>query len=880
MSSSAFVLKQKNRKRASGVAYVAGLVLALSVCSPAAAVAAVAGYPYGCEFRGPFDPVKSGGAASGDICRGWEDNSDWSKAKVSYRADHRQEERACQEIEITDVGTHCVELKLKLPVAVKKGKYYISTVSMRADREMFATICVFKGSPPWTRYLKGAVSIGPDWNEATVFARANTDDPQARLTIQLSKPGKVWIRSFTLIESDTPPKLVPAAPLREGNLIPNGDFALGTYGWTSFGDSERNPERNIRETMMRYSVDPPVIGVEKIDGKPVMKMALTPETFSRLYSKMVRVVPGGPFELKMSVRRVGGSGPVRLGLFGIDWNGAGVVKPVGNEWVTMSVRGTFPLRGILQVRAEIQAAGSGSLEIRPVTLEQKAGKELPGAVKEFGVATGRAVALYPTGTPVTLELRSANADNGKVTWRLVDSMEKEIRSGIWELTSENTAFAFKDLPVGWYQLQWNASWAGENGRGMLNFGVVPDTKRLAGAASPFGIHVEGSLLGVEKMRLLGVHWLRTQNPLFTKWTAVQSQKDHFIYPDEYVNRFIDAGFDILGNLDRTPRWASLNPDNVAEGTDFMDYKADLPNDWEAWRTYVRKMVERYKGKIKYWEVWNEPDITFLRPPPGMTHAEAYAKLLRETAAVARAANPEAVIVGGPAYFFHQRSDYKNCQKDFSERLAESDAFGSLDVFGFHHYIRDRRLLDASRKPAERLAWIRSMIAKHGKRPVVWNTEWGYSDFGNSAAAVMFPSSNLSIDDAAADFVYWSVAQLAMGIEKLFWYDAQDNFYYPHHCTKAFFDYREPRPIAVACAILTKTLDGMVFSREKRLSGGRAIYFSAPGREVVVVWASAGGHVSYPVPNGGSAFDYLGRAPVVEKGMASVGDKPVYIVGSK
>jgi hypothetical protein len=161
--------------------------------------------------------------------------------------------------------------------------------------------------------------------------------------------------------------------------------------------------------------------------------------------------------------------------------------------------------------------------------------------------------------------------------------------------------------------------------------------------------------------------------------------------------------------------------------------------------------------------------------------------------------------------------------------------------------------------------------------VVWNTEWGYSDFGNSAAAVVFPGSSLSIDDAAADFVYWSVAQLALGIEKIFWYDGQDNFYYAHHSTKAFFDYREPRPIAVACAILTKTLDGMVFSREDPLPGGRAVRFTSPGREVVVVWACKGGTVSYPVPDGTMAFDHLGRGLATEKGTASISAKPVYIV---
>ena len=79
-----------------------------------------------------------------------------------------------------------------------------------------------------------------------------------------------------------------------------------------------------------------------------------------------------------------------------------------------------------------------------------------------------------------------------------------MRSGTWKLTQDNADFVFKDLPIGWYQLRWNALWAGENGRGRLSFGIVPETKRImkcvgvggsisaiwlyGGSASPFGIH--------------------------------------------------------------------------------------------------------------------------------------------------------------------------------------------------------------------------------------------------------------------------------------------------------------------------------------------------------------------------------------------------------
>ena len=31
-------------------------------------------------------------------------------------------------------------------------------------------------------------------------------------------------------------------------------------------------------------------------------------------------------------------------------------------------------------------------------------------------------------------------------------------------------------------------------------------------------------------------------------------------------------------------------------------------DLDAWREYVRTVADRYRGRIRYWEVWNEPDL--------------------------------------------------------------------------------------------------------------------------------------------------------------------------------------------------------------------------------------------------------------------------------
>jgi hypothetical protein len=61
--------------------------------------------------------------------------------------------------------------------------------------------------------------------------------------------------------------------------------------------------------------------------------------------------------------------------------------------------------------------------------------------------------------------------------------------------------------------------------------------------------------------------------------------------------------------------------------------------------YVGAVVSRYKGRIKYYQLWNEPNIY----PEWGSYAidpESYVELLKAGAKAARAADPDVVIIAG------------------------------------------------------------------------------------------------------------------------------------------------------------------------------------------------------------------------------------------
>lgn len=74
-----------------------------------------------------------------------------------------------------------------------------------------------------------------------------------------------------------------------------------------------------------------------------------------------------------------------------------------------------------------------------------------------------------------------------------------------------------------------------------------------------------------------------------------------------------------------------------------------PKDYTLWEDLCYKAakhcIERGK-RVRYWEVWNEANAGWLKPPPGITPLEAYLKLYEASVKGIKKADPNA-LVGGP-----------------------------------------------------------------------------------------------------------------------------------------------------------------------------------------------------------------------------------------
>ena len=127
------------------------------------------------------------------------------------------------------------------------------------------------------------------------------------------------------------------------------------------------------------------------------------------------------------------------------------------------------------------------------------------------------------------------------------------------------------------------------------------------------------------------------------WSKIEPTKGNFTWEkaDSYVAQNKAAGMDILGVLGYPSRWAAEQPDPITD---------PRPGRWkprslEEWGNYVYQTVSRYKGKVKYWEIWNEVNF---HPPylaasfSGST--EEYLLLLKTAYTQAKLADPDSQIL--------------------------------------------------------------------------------------------------------------------------------------------------------------------------------------------------------------------------------------------
>jgi hypothetical protein len=223
----------------------------------------------------------------------------------------------------------------------------------------------------------------------------------------------------------------------------------------------------------------------------------------------------------------------------------------------------------------------------------------------------------------------------------------------------------------------------------------------------------------------------------TAWTALEPQKG--VWNWEPLDIWVNAaeqhgGPDILLTLGQTPGWASSNPDDV----NYVGAGAPAPpNDIQDWIDYVTAVAQRYKGRIRYFEIWNEPNDTTY-------YTGTVAELAALTAAAytaIKAVDPGNTVLS-PAAF----------EPGYLNQLLQAGIASNVDMIAYHLYETPPE------NTAAAISNVRLVMEANGAGSIpLWDSEGASGD------------STVAENLAAAYLVRKYLVDLAFGSIRYDWY---------------------------------------------------------------------------------------------------------------
>ncbi len=163
----------------------------------------------------------------------------------------------------------------------------------------------------------------------------------------------------------------------------------------------------------------------------------------------------------------------------------------------------------------------------------------------------------------------------------------------------------------------------------------------ANECSPYGIcaHLPADS-DQEMIKAAGIDWVR----LDVNWFQLEPSKGNFQwgYLDKIFDKSHSLGLNVFATLSYTPQWAAANKSCAPGQGGCSGCNTQTLANVGDWQNFVTQVVNRYKGKVKHWGMWNEPNLEhFYCGSPDQYINE----ILIPGAQAAKAADPSCVVLG-------------------------------------------------------------------------------------------------------------------------------------------------------------------------------------------------------------------------------------------
>ncbi|MGQ9676813.1 MAG: cellulase family glycosylhydrolase [Chloroflexota bacterium] len=190
--------------------------------------------------------------------------------------------------------------------------------------------------------------------------------------------------------------------------------------------------------------------------------------------------------------------------------------------------------------------------------------------------------------------------------------------------------------------------------------------------------------------------------------------------DRIVDLCQEYGLNLIARLDTSPEWA--RPGNPKLETP--------PDNFEDYGDFVYEIVSRYKGKVRYYQIWNEPNWSFEWGNRDIDAAE-FVELLKIAYRRAKEADPDVVIIAPALAPTTEESPKAFNDLKYLQRMYELGAKDYFDIMSANPYgLRsgpyDRRLDLEQDVNFSRPVLVRELMVAYGDvHKPIWASEMGW-----------------------------------------------------------------------------------------------------------------------------------------------------------
>ena len=241
---------------------------------------------------------------------------------------------------------------------------------------------------------------------------------------------------------------------------------------------------------------------------------------------------------------------------------------------------------------------------------------------------------------------------------------------------------------------------------------------------------------VKMAREAGIGWMMQ---MFS-WEEIEPRRDYYFDDkfktstwkkyDDIVDLAERYGLRIIARIDRPPAWA--RQDNRLPTAP--------PDNLEDYASFIQTLVARYRGRIHYYQVWNEPNIW---PEWGDRPVDpaGYVQMLKLAYTKAKEVDPDVVILSAPLAQTLEESSMNLSELKYLDAMYTAGAKGFFDILSANAYGFDAppdAPADPSKLNFARLKLLREVMERYGDDDTpVW-----FHEFGWNASPQDFPPQKL------------------------------------------------------------------------------------------------------------------------------------------